>query len=90
MIGDGNRFSDKIMRILMFSREHTAGPRCSSEKGAAHYPLMVALHALWLLGLGVLAWRIHVENRALAWAAQAEHRTDTLMSATLANWSLRR
>ncbi len=26
------------------------------ETGARHYPLIVALHALWLLGLWVLAW----------------------------------
>jgi methyltransferase len=26
------------------------------EVGAAHYPLMVALHAAWLVGLWVLAW----------------------------------
>jgi methyltransferase len=26
------------------------------ERGAGHYPLMVALHAAWLLGLWVLAW----------------------------------
>ena len=74
----------------MISREHTASQRCSSDRGAAHYPLMVALHALWLLGLGVLAWRIRVENRALAWAAHAERDTDTLTPATLANGSLRR
>jgi len=26
------------------------------ERGADHYPLMVGLHAAWLLGLWVLAW----------------------------------
>lgn len=26
------------------------------ERGAGHYPLMVALHAAWLIGLWVLAW----------------------------------
>ena len=149
------------------------------EFGAAHYPLMVALHALWLLGLGMLghdhavdplwlalfivlqvgrlwviaslgrrwttrvivqpgeapiahgpyrwlrhpnyaivlleiavvplalglplfalvfsianaallAWRIRIENQALAWAAHAENRTDALPPATLANGGLRR
>jgi len=40
--------------------------------------------------LGVLAWRIRVENQALAWAALTEHQTDTLTPATLANGSLRR
>jgi methyltransferase len=36
------------------------------ERGAGHYPLMVALHAAWLLGLWVLAWDRPVN---LAWAA---------------------
>jgi methyltransferase len=26
------------------------------ERGAGHYPLMVALHGAWLIGLWVLAW----------------------------------
>ena len=26
------------------------------ERGAAHYPMMVALHAAWLVGLWLLAW----------------------------------
>jgi methyltransferase len=26
------------------------------ERGAAHYPLMIALHAAWLIGLWILAW----------------------------------
>jgi methyltransferase len=26
------------------------------ERGAEHYPLMVSLHAAWLIGLWVLAW----------------------------------
>ena len=36
------------------------------ERGAEHYPLMVGLHAAWLVGLWLLAW-----NRPanLAWAA---------------------
>jgi len=51
---------------------------------------MAALHALWLLGLGLLAWRVRVENRADAGAAHAERRADTLTSVTLANGSLRR
>jgi methyltransferase len=36
------------------------------ERGAGHYPLMVALHAAWLLGLWVLAWDRPVN---LAWVA---------------------
>ncbi|MBI3704559.1 MAG: hypothetical protein HY244_12120 [Rhizobiales bacterium] len=38
----------------------------------------------------LLSWRIRVENRALAWAALAEPRTDGLPPATLANDGLRR
>jgi methyltransferase len=36
------------------------------EHGAAHYPLMVALHAAWLTGLWVLAWD---RPANLAWVA---------------------
>jgi methyltransferase len=32
------------------------------EVGAAHYPLIVALHALWLMALWALGW-----NRPLVW-----------------------
>lgn len=166
---------------LGLAQRNTARLRATGgiEFGAGHYPLMVTLHALWLLGLGVLgydhavdplwlalfillqagrlwviaslrsrwttrvivqpgavpiargpyrwlrhpnyavvvleiavvplalgsplfalvfsianaallAWRIRVENQALAWAAHAERDTGTLTSATLANGSLRR
>jgi len=34
------------------------------ETGAAHYPLIVALHAAWLAGLWLLAWNLPVN---LAW-----------------------
>ena len=36
------------------------------EIGAGHYPLIVALHAAWLIGLWVLAWNRPV---ALGWLA---------------------
>ena len=36
------------------------------EHGAAHYPLIVALHAAWLAGLWLLAWDRPV---SLAWLA---------------------
>lgn len=36
------------------------------EVGAAHYPLIVALHAAWLAGLWLLAWRAPVN---LVWLA---------------------
>jgi methyltransferase len=35
------------------------------ERGAEHYPLMVGLHAAWLIGLWVLAWD---RPANLAWA----------------------
>jgi methyltransferase len=36
------------------------------ERGADHYPLMVSLHAAWLIGLWVLAWD---RPAKLAWLA---------------------
>ena len=30
--------------------------RGAAETGAGHYPLIVGLHAAWLLGLAILAW----------------------------------
>jgi len=36
------------------------------ERGAEHYPLMVALHAIWLAGLWLLAWD---RPANLAWVA---------------------
>ena len=36
------------------------------ERGAEHYPLMVALHAAWLVGLWILAWNRPVN---LGWLA---------------------
>ena len=38
----------------------------------------------------LVAWRIHVENRALAWAARAGRGAEALSGVTLANGSLRR
>ena len=35
--------------------------RGAQEEGAAHYPLIVALHAAWLAGLWLMAW-----NRAVS------------------------
>jgi methyltransferase len=32
------------------------------EVGAGHYPFLVALHALWLLGLWVFGWDRHVST----------------------------
>lgn len=43
---------------LWLARRNTAAllSRGAVEVGAAHYPLIVLLHALWLAGLWVLAW----------------------------------
>jgi methyltransferase len=40
--------------------------RGAVESGAAHYPLIVALHAVWLAGLWLLAWDRGVEPAWLA------------------------
>jgi len=43
---------------LVIARRNTRDllARGGVEYGAGHYPLMVALHAAWLLGLWALAW----------------------------------
>lgn len=43
---------------LVLARRNTARLMAAGgiETGAAHYPLIVALHAAWLAGLWVLAW----------------------------------
>ena len=43
---------------LVLARKNTARLMAQGgvETGAAHYPLIVALHAAWLAGLFVLAW----------------------------------
>ena len=43
---------------LVLARRNTARllARGGVEHGAAHYPVIVALHAAWLAGLWVLAW----------------------------------
>ena len=50
---------------LAWNRGNEAGLRARGavEAGAAHYPIMVALHGLWLVGLWVYGW-----DRPLAWA----------------------
>lgn len=35
---------------------HALLARGAYERGSGHYPLMVAMHAAWLIGLWVLAW----------------------------------
>lgn len=43
---------------LVLARKNTARLMAQGgvETGAAHYPLIVALHAAWLVGLFLLAW----------------------------------
>lgn len=43
---------------LVVARRNTARLLAQGgvERGARHYPLMVGLHAAWLIGLWVLAW----------------------------------
>jgi methyltransferase len=43
---------------LVLARRNTARllARGATESGAAHYPLIVALHAAWLAGLWLFAW----------------------------------
>ncbi|THD56167.1 isoprenylcysteine carboxylmethyltransferase family protein [Phenylobacterium sp.] len=43
---------------LVVARRNTARLLADggAERGAEHYPLMVTLHAAWLIGLWVLAW----------------------------------
>jgi methyltransferase len=43
---------------LVLAQRNTARLRAkgAQEVGAAHYPLIVALHAAWLAGLWLLAW----------------------------------
>ncbi len=49
---------------LVLARRNTARlmARGAVEIGARHYPLIVALHAAWLIGLWLLAW-----NRPVQW-----------------------
>lgn len=43
---------------LVLARRNTVRllARGATESGAGHYPLIVAVHAAWLLGLWLLAW----------------------------------
>ena len=51
------------MGELVLSQRNTARLRAkgAQEAGAAHYPLIVALHAAWLAGLWFLAMRLPVD-----------------------------
>jgi methyltransferase len=53
---------------LLVARRNTARLIADGgvERGADHYPLMVSLHAAWLIGLWVLAWD---RPANLAWLA---------------------
>ena len=50
---------------LVWNRRNEAGLRAGGavEAGRAHYPVMVALHGLWLVALWVFGW-----DRPLVWA----------------------
>lgn len=50
---------------LVWNRGNEAGLRARGavEAGTAHYPVMVALHSLWLVALWVWGW-----DRPLVWA----------------------
>ena len=50
---------------LLWSRRNTSRLLAAGavEHGSAHYPLLVALHASWLVGLWLLAW-----DRPLIWS----------------------
>jgi methyltransferase len=49
---------------LVIAQRNTADllARGAVETGASHYPVMVALHASWLIGLWVFAW-----NQSVVW-----------------------
>jgi methyltransferase len=49
---------------LIIARRNTATlmKRGATESGASHYPVMIALHASWLIGLWVFAW-----NQPVIW-----------------------
>ena len=50
---------------LVWNRGNEAGLRARGavEAGRAHYPVMVVLHGLWLVGVWILGW-----DRPLIWA----------------------
>ena len=50
---------------LVWNRRNETGLRAAGavEAGRAHYPVMVALHGLWLVALWVFGW-----DRPLVWA----------------------
>ncbi|HEY5409383.1 MAG TPA: isoprenylcysteine carboxylmethyltransferase family protein [Caulobacteraceae bacterium] len=53
---------------LVWARRNTRRllARGAHETGAAHYPLIVILHAAWLVGLWILAWD---RSASLPWLA---------------------
>jgi methyltransferase len=44
--------------ILARANTRTLLARGAVERGAAHYPLLVALHAAWLASVWLLGWRV--------------------------------
>jgi methyltransferase len=56
---------------LVLARRNTARllARGAHEVGAGHYPLIVALHAAWLIGLWILLWRLPGIEVSWPWLA---------------------
>jgi methyltransferase len=56
---------------LVLARRNTARllARGAREVGAGHYPLIVALHAAWLIGLWILLWRLSGVEVSWPWLA---------------------
>jgi methyltransferase len=56
---------------LVLARRNTARllARGAREVGAGHYPLIVALHAAWLIGLWILLWRLPGIEVSWPWLA---------------------
>ena len=50
--------SGQRLTEVMLSKRNTAKlmARGGVEYGAGHYPLMIAFHTVWLIGMAVLAW----------------------------------
>ena len=46
----------RLGELVLAKRNTRACWRGALEIGAGHYPLIVGLHAAWLVGLWVLAW----------------------------------
>jgi methyltransferase len=59
------------------------------EAGAAHYPLIVVLHAAWLLGLWILGWNRPVEPVFLAFFLVVQVGRFWVLATLGARWTTR-